>query len=91
MAHRALEMSTTPARARLPPGGRARTFLLRTSSTRRGDGARGEVRTLVRLQEPRALGAAVPWETGPVREAPQPKVRQPVLLPGFAAPGLTPA
>jgi predicted NAD/FAD-binding protein len=37
----------------------------------------------------RALGAAVPWETDPVR--PQQKARQPVLLPGFPAQGPVPA
>ncbi len=38
-----------------------------------------------------ALGSAVPWETGPARGVPQPKARQPVLLPGFAAPRPVPA
>jgi predicted NAD/FAD-binding protein len=37
----------------------------------------------------RALGAAVPWETDPVR--PQQKARQPVLLGGFPAQGPVPA
>ncbi|HWM60763.1 MAG TPA: FAD-dependent oxidoreductase [Rhizomicrobium sp.] len=39
----------------------------------------------------RALGAAVPWETGAVRGAPQQKARQPVMLPGFPAQGPVPA
>ena len=39
----------------------------------------------------RALGCAIPWDTGAVREPPQQKARPPVLLPGFPAQGPVPA